>query len=142
MVDRSGFSGPKTNKKDRSGFKGSSSTGSMKAEGANALSTDWPKWATEVPKGPRSRTGFGAVKRKEAPPSPFSSASASPSPKAKPKAAPASKKAPMTGWEAKVKPARKSFDESRGELGNFYLNATSGMFSDKAGGTKGKKGKK
>ncbi len=52
-------------------------------------------------------------------------------------------KAPMTGWEAKVtpasaakKPKSSSYSQSRSELGDFYLNATSGMFSDKAGGKK------
>ena len=60
-----------------------------------------------------------------------STAAAAPAPKK------AKKSAPMTGWDAKVtKPGKWAYSRSREELGDFYLNATSGMFSEKSGGKK------
>jgi hypothetical protein len=51
----------------------------------------------------------------------------------------AAPKPKASGWKTSVKPAGKGPADYNKDLGDFYLNATSGMFSSKAGGNKGKK---
>lgn len=107
---------------------------------ANAGESSVPKMARATGKGGRA-AGSAMAKPKG---NPFKSgkyaakgmapvqAAAKAAKKAKPKADIGS----LANWETKV---NKSYRGSREELGDFYLNATSGMFSDKAGGRRPKK---